>query len=323
MGTKLIAKQDHSHGHLTGRIIDADDRPIRGARVFAWIWDIVADQPERQTIECCADDDGRFRLGPLPAGPGQTIWCEARGFARLRVGGEQLTDIVVYPDLAQDLGSIMLVPGAQISGCVVDAEGNGIPDANIEITLWSHQLAHTIDHNGPALHASTDAEGRISGAILPPGTFGLAIEAGSRPRKHEGGLVTSGMREYDFGTVQMTDDHVVLRGRIIDEDDEPIGEVQVRTLTDRNHHVLTNDDGRFELVARDEQPRMIEFEKPGYCDLTQEIEDSAHIEATLSRASYLEGIVVDSRTGAPLSLLDVQASELVPHGPDGQIAYVG
>jgi len=58
-------------GYITGKVVSADGRPISGADV-GWCEPIQsAGKPDRAlelNTMTATDDDGRFRLGPLPTG---------------------------------------------------------------------------------------------------------------------------------------------------------------------------------------------------------------------------------------------------------------
>ncbi len=143
-------------GKLAGAVFDLRSRlPLPGA-----ILQIVA-----TPLSAIADAHGRFVLPPLPPG-GHQLSVEAEGHL-----SRVLPLAVASGDDTRDL-EVFLTPSARLTGVVVNAEGNGIPRA--QLLLSRYQASQEGPPPTPA--GATDATGHFA-LNLGPGLVQLVARS--------------------------------------------------------------------------------------------------------------------------------------------------
>ncbi|MCU0724424.1 MAG: carboxypeptidase-like regulatory domain-containing protein [Planctomycetes bacterium] len=151
---------------LAGVVVDAEDRPVRGARVR-----LVDEEGAERFGELATDDEGRFRFARIGGryavvaeDPGSTAGLAPDVVGPADPGREDLR-LVLRPGLALD-GRLLDAAGRPLAGVVASAG----PDAG----------------RPPRSYARTDAEGRFRLSRLPPGPWAV--------RFHEPGVTVRGVR---------------------------------------------------------------------------------------------------------------------------------
>jgi Carboxypeptidase regulatory-like domain/Sigma-70, region 4 len=125
---------------VTGRVVDREGHPVRGARVGAGSDWFGSDPPIVET-----EGDGRFRLGHLR--PGETvITVQANGHSPERL---ELDARAGLPQVELRLGA-----PRTIEGRVVDRDGRPLPGIQVTLAYW--RRLRTLDWN-----AETGSDGRF------------------------------------------------------------------------------------------------------------------------------------------------------------------
>jgi RNA polymerase sigma factor (sigma-70 family) len=125
---------------VTGRVLDHEGHPVRGARVGTGSDWFGSDPPIVET-----DGDGRFRLGHLR--PGETvITVQAKGHGPERIELDARTGL---PPVELKLGT-----PRTIQGRVVDRDGRPLPGIQVTVVYW--RRLHTLDWK-----AETGTDGRF------------------------------------------------------------------------------------------------------------------------------------------------------------------
>jgi RNA polymerase sigma factor (sigma-70 family) len=125
---------------VTGRVVDREGHPVRGARVRTGSERFGPDPTIVET-----DGDGRFRLGHLR--PRETvITVQAKGYGPERIELDACTGL---PPLELTLGA-----PRTIQGRVVDRDGRPLPGIQVTLAYW--RRLHTLDWN-----AETGTDGRF------------------------------------------------------------------------------------------------------------------------------------------------------------------
>lgn len=172
---------------LTGRVVDLDHAPLRGATVELWGsvnalqpgdlgFDLTAPHAARPTLEhplvtvhrtAETDATGRFTLEALPA-QATFLHIEARhgNLAPLRA-----FSLEPRPGRVRDLGELVMVPPGSITGVVLSQDG--LPVRGADVLIGGESF--TERNNGAPLQVVglTDGMGRFVLDGLLPGTYGI------------------------------------------------------------------------------------------------------------------------------------------------------
>ena len=159
-----------------GRVVDADGKPIKAARVLASLAGAHAgaslDAPAnlgRVREEPC-DEDGRFRLSNLDAGL-LRIAVRADGWAPLDLSAQPLP-----PGESLDLGDLRIERGVRLAGRVLDARLQPVGDA--QIFSMSAPLFGPVHRLGPMAASPlgvSDIAGHFELACVAPGAWTLLV----------------------------------------------------------------------------------------------------------------------------------------------------
>ncbi|HEX6903936.1 MAG TPA: carboxypeptidase-like regulatory domain-containing protein [Thermoanaerobaculia bacterium] len=154
-----------------GAVMDGGRQPVAGARVTLQPVPASTTARIRQArnpdkFEGVTDASGRFEIQALPAGTFD-LTVRGRGFAPLTVPG------LVVPDGKgrTDLGTVMLAPGAAVSGKVTDPKGNPIAGAEVRAAAAAGETMPfpiRMREQGPA-DALTGADGFFTLEDRAPG----------------------------------------------------------------------------------------------------------------------------------------------------------
>jgi RNA polymerase sigma factor (sigma-70 family) len=160
---KEDAKKAQDTMAVTGRILDADGKPVAGARVavVAWLHPRFRG-PSDKAPHTTTDGDGKFRL-TAPRYPAAHLYgCRAVATAE----GHGLAWADIDPEAPTTDVTIRLRPERQVSGRVLTVEG--APAAGVAVRLAHVSTAGAFLWRAPAgmpvwpAAATTDAEGRFT-----------------------------------------------------------------------------------------------------------------------------------------------------------------
>lgn len=202
--------------------------------------------------------DGRFRLASLTPDLRHQLLVRPVGHA-----------VLIYdfpPDEAQhpvlDLGTIELLPGAQVVGVVVDESDRPRPDLPVALEGRGADVGRyggadpdplTISYTGTR-ESRTDRRGRFHFAGLAPGTYELrAVERGSPNEASLTVAVAAGEALDDLVLVAPLG--LAIRGRVLDPEGLPCRRVIVRLASkdgrQRLPQVTSDAQGAFEITGLD------------------------------------------------------------------------
>lgn len=161
---------------VTGRAVDSQGRPVKGATV-------TLTQPGRATRQfipsTTTDVDGRFTFTDVPAGTftvdvravgANGLMADVQVAVTVPAGGSVDVEVHIHTETAFNNTGVTATSGA-VAGFVTDAQ-TGAPVAGAEVLL--RELS-----NGDTLHAVTDRNGFFEFTDLPPGAFELEAAQGS------------------------------------------------------------------------------------------------------------------------------------------------
>jgi protocatechuate 3,4-dioxygenase beta subunit len=315
-----VSKTMLAPGWLAGRAVDHDGRPLRGARVTTW----TCSREGREAVRANGDDAGRFRLGPLAAGVHQMIWCEAPGFARLRLGDDEAPEIAVFPDTTNDLGDIVLAEETVATGKVLDPDGLPVAGAAVALTQYHNQLAHTMGCNGEPQQTRTAADGTFRFGCLATCSAYVEVAVPGHPPLLGGARIASTDRHVELRVLQLDRARTQIAGTVTDRSGAPIAGARVSAFADDEVYATTDRNGVFQFVARTPRVAYVTVSHPECATRTHfHVKDPAQVRVTFDLSRVLEGSVRDATTGESVTIADLNVCEVRRRESDGTITLAG
>ncbi|MEM1202334.1 MAG: carboxypeptidase regulatory-like domain-containing protein [Acidobacteriota bacterium] len=288
-----------------GRVVDEDDRPVVGAEVAltsATVQDAVSQlwgQDTHRGRVAVTDGEGRFVVPDLAVGDFD-LRARARGFAPATVPGIEVRD---EPGPA-DLGTLVLMPGAEIRGRVVDAADRPLAEVRVDHQGLDRGPWPIEGRRDDPPGAVSNREGRFTIPDLAPGQrVMLQLE--------KEGYVTARLSAAPAAEEPqevVVEAAVSLAGRAIDEAGEPLQGVVVmasdaRPGKNRMEYGFSDAEGAFEIDTLAPGIYQVQADRRGYRNSTlSDVEvtaEGAFLEVTLRRGATLVGWTLDP-SGAPL-----------------------
>ena len=202
--------------------------------------------------------------------------------------------------------TVTLMPGAVISGDVVDTTGAPVVGASVSMIPRASEVA------------VTDARGRFEVRTLKPGVAYLVEARHASYDQHEGVKASAGGAPVHV----VMEARALFRGRVVDDSGAPVRRFQV------DGHEVTSAEGRFEVAISPVEDRVIaSVEAPGFeplmVDKPARPNDLGDL--VLQRAPSVEGWVREEG-GGPMAdvVVGCDACEnSVLSGPDGRFVLPG
>jgi len=281
---------------VTGVVLDPAERPVGGAEV----WLSYSFTFDSGSVVARTGADGRFRVRSCQGG---SIGARAPRFApslllplRASEGGELALELV------------LMGPGGELSGTVLDPEGNPVPSALVLVgeTRPGVRSGAGVPVGGsrsitglraPARETRTDAEGRYSVTGLDPGVQPVTVRAaGFAIERAEEEIFEHGSSTRDLVLAPGVD----LVGRVVTSDGRParaevssgipVGWLAFLTTTDEDGRFRLEDlaPGEFEVSAEGQAGR-------ASATLRGAAGETVVWEPVLARGGALRGVLVDER----------------------------
>ncbi len=302
-----------------GRVLDAEDRPLAGARVI-----LIAGDPrgpfagEFSTFakgqEALADADGRFAIAELAAGT-FSLLVDADGFLSAITTG---IEVRPRPEPI-DLGSVRLEPAAVLRGQVTDAAGAGLEGVKLAATAAGQ----------PGESATTDQEGHFALDIVPGEAVDLTITKSGYLERTDRGIDPPAGEPRQI----VLESAASLRGQMADSRGLSLWRgIAVSLSRDdggETDTAWTDAEGRFEF--RDQQPGQARL-RVGAEELAVELEAGVANQAVLFQiptTAELRGRVLDPEeaalrgAGTTLTSLGADTSKLLERGHVASAATSG
>lgn len=272
---------------IKGKVITSDDKPAKGALVTA----IFA--AHSRFFDAVADDQGEFRLGPLPQGT----------YAVVGMQGGLLPDHQQARDDDSSALTLELSVPRALTGVVL-ADGAPVPGATVKLEGMHRKRT-----------VNADAKGEFHLERLRPGDYELSAES---PKGM--GFVESVISKHEDRTgVTIALAHgEPLTGRVVTEAGAPAGEVRVSLLSgDKWRTVDSAPDGTFRFEGVDAEEHELFAKKKGLLEARGKGRGGqSGIELRMMNASVLSGEVRAS-TGELVLKYTISATAL-DAGNDGE-----
>ncbi len=305
LGEPLLVKLDAGRA-ISGRVLDAEGRPVAGYRVQAWEFKVHTSRAAyvRGYRETVTDTDGRFSLGGVSSR--RPVFLNGRG-------NRDWTNVGYSADPNENNVDLHTQRTRLTPGRVIDAQGRPVAGA---------EIYHAYDGQGrddPALHrerAFTDAAGRfLLGGIDPRYATGsvAARKAGFAPAR-------SLRLQHDTKEVEIK----LVRGRrlagtVRDVDGAPVAHAHVSLQTKRRSvlETFTDGEGRYVFVWDGGEFEFL-VHRPGFL-----LRRSRATDVVLKRSHRRSGRVV-APDGTPVVAARVSPGGSVAFsGPDGRFELDG
>jgi protocatechuate 3,4-dioxygenase beta subunit len=151
-------------GTISGRVVDAEGRPVEGATVFGESAEPDS-SPARSWVYGTTGEDGEGRFTIRDATPTTYV-------LRVRASGTgeaSLAGVEVAAGRTTDVGTVTLARSGTLTGVVVDTDGEGVPGATVLV-----QREATVSH-GDDPRAQTDTAGTFEVRGVRPGRVDLVV----------------------------------------------------------------------------------------------------------------------------------------------------
>jgi hypothetical protein len=322
-------------GTLSGKVLDSEDVPVVGARVWVNTFDGDALQ-EKTQAEAWTEADGRFRLGPIDPVYRHRfdVLVDADGFARCYVPGGTYS---IFPGRDEDLGTIRLDRGCVFTGRVLDVDGAPQPDATVECQVHRFTLGHTVVPLGPAQTLTTDAEGRFRTQPLPVGRLYLLVRVPDRQMAGVFRPIPPGGEE-ELGPIRLERD-VPIPGAVRDEQGRPVAGAKISAYVSET---TSDEAGQFTLHGFGPNPRFqLKIRKDGlvFVDLSVVVAGDGirwfevggdmksfgpvkDLTVVMRPKAWIDGQALDADTGEPVRL-DKVVLCFFQRKPDGEVVLNG
>jgi protocatechuate 3,4-dioxygenase beta subunit len=276
---------------IRGSVRDREGNPVLGARVSASSMGRV----ERSMGEAVTESDAAFVIAGLRAGPHELI-AAAAGFATARARGEPGGAPV----------TLVLQPGGEIAGRVVDAQGDPVDDADVESQATDDPRWGPRGTSG----RSDEGDGRFALRDVAAGTYVLQVRASGRGEASVTAVRVEPGRPTNVGTVVLNRGGVV-QGVVVDVDGQGVvgatiqlekdlemqaGRYETQTAVSGGFELRGVPPGKIHVLAR--HPAFAAV-KPVVADVDPE-KEPVPVRIVLARGARLEGRA-QRRDGSPFT----------------------
>jgi protocatechuate 3,4-dioxygenase beta subunit len=244
--------------------------------------------------------DGKFKIERMPPGDHDIVLSGRNGY----MTNQKAAETVHIAQSGEHIEGLRLVyeggGGLKIQGQIVDGEGKGISNANVQANGPSHD------------YVNSDGEGNFELSGLSEGAHSLYVNHGSYSTVREQGIEAG-----STGVVIEMRGRGTVEGQVFDaQSRQPVTEFsviqehgarnQISPHNLRNMRPILDEEGRFILPDVEEGDATIAVTASGYAMATQVVngivadETLSGVEVFLEAGFSLEGVVVDSN-GSPVS----------------------
>ncbi len=297
---------------LSGRVVDADGRPVEGATVRSsdasirgWgggVWPSAGGAGWTGASGSRTDAEGRYNLrAVLPRRP-LRVTAEHLDFAP-----GILEKVSVEAGHERVLEDIRLTTGAAISGRVSNAAGGPVGDASVVIR---RDLVAFAGQAPPfpleERRVKTDGEGRYRAEHLTAGVKSIVVTRKGFSRQTRSGVVIEGTAGEEVSGIDLVlTEGLGIAGRVVGPDARPVPLARVVAHPssgvqpgDRSRPAPVAEDGSFRLEDLGEGAFDVVAFARGYRQAMKPsvIAGTANLEIALEKSATISGIVVDADT---------------------------
>lgn len=297
----VAADESAKTGTILGRVRTFAGDPIPNAKVRL----CTQRRPSTPLVTVTSDQSGAFRFDDAPADALYDIWAEAPGFAR-----DLIKRLTVHPQTSTDVGEIILVPGTEIIGRVLDSSGRASAGLKVEFRHFHRYKGRTVYPSDVPAYSATDNDGRFRIRDVPLGIYNLTIRPETLAHAERFGDIDGSNPILDLGDIQLVADQPI-KGVVLDDAGSPVPDAEVWMEIDDQRKALSDAQGRFEIRGFDELPKIghIRAQKRGYVFHQQKPAGGESQKIALQRSAIVSGRAVDSVTGDPINIKQIVMCE--------------
>jgi protocatechuate 3,4-dioxygenase beta subunit len=296
---------------VTGTVTDEQGTPVRAANIYLMPREKGADAWRQKQTD--TDSRGRFTLHGVAEGA-YSVAVQVYDRAGQRTAVRTVE--VRGPEAVHV--QLQLTEGLEVSGVVVDTQGQPIPGASV-VGVYDLKLEESAEpydsalEHGPAL-AKSDKEGRFTLRHLEPGTWKVSARHEHYAPVHRGPerdertpRVQAGATDVRLELQRME----LVRGRVAREDGSPVTRFEV------NGRTQLDTEGAFTLpVYKPGQARLF-FSARGLASTsrTVRVAEGETLDVgtvVMKKGREVRGRVTDAATGAPVAGALVEVREAPP-----------
>ena len=308
---------------LDGTVVDAQGRPIVGARVQGFAFELAWGADREEPWRASTARDGRFALGGLGRGVLSSLRVEKAGYTPVTLAGLEVP--------AAEPLRVVLDATATVRGRILDQAGAPVAHAAVALV---HGARSAEGLRGAAQTTTSDRRGRyeIAGAGLGPLTIQVSV-AGALTSERGGFAVRA-------GEVLEIPDLVLRRGavvagRVVTAAGEPAAGSQVRWTGCGSGYLpcqetLAGADGTYRLEGLPTGHRSIVAEHPDHPRASAGIDVEPginHLDLQLGDGYSVAGTVIDAGgqpvEGAQVLLFAGEAEHRAQTAADGGFRWAG
>lgn len=247
--TSNIDEQLATAAHISGRVTDTNNNPLKDITIEAW--DADTGNPTNQMMSgATTGDDGTFTVGGLPAGS-YIIEFNDQGWGANKyystqyydgaIGIDQATAVNVSAGQTQEINTAKLSPAGLVSGTVKDTNDRSVANLNVR----AYKSVDDYNHNRTISWTQTQSDGTyLLGGLPDNADYYIAFdEQGggdanyvtqyyhNQPTIDTATSVstTVGQTTTDIDATMQIAGHI--HGRITDENGNPVSDIRVDTST--------------------------------------------------------------------------------------------
>jgi len=275
---------------MTGRVVDAEGRPLAGVEIWR------PTEGAEDAVAAVSGPDGLFTvlaagIFPLSACPPGWLPDESPSPAPREPG----------------VFEIRLRPAARIAGRVVDGQGEPVEGVRIEARLAGKAFGCAVYVRsgcpGPADRRTgySDADGRFAFESLEPGWFEVSAPDGLPKVARRLGEAGTSAEEIEF---VVSEKLVLLEGRVVDADGEPVAGAQVSVSGARpGSAARTGADGAYRFPHVLPGPQNLVARHPDLGRIVERIQVAAprtRFDVRMPPATIVQGRIL-GRDGSPVA----------------------
>lgn len=288
-----------------GHVVNLKKEPVAGAEVVVSATgapEAAASPDEADPFRARTDPEGRFVFATVP-GTTLRLQVTAPGYAPARVRG---LEVVPGPG-AVDLGTVVLVPGAAVTGRILDRRGEPVAGAGIHV-LKSLLTPNPVVEERLHLRrpeTTTAADGTFVVTDLPRAS---QVDLLVRSEDYLGASLRGVTVPPPRALTLVLEDAARLRGRTLDDAGEPIAgahvtlawqemldDLEIPSGPPVTRRAVSDDDGFFTVTGSRLGKARLHAEAAGYVAAEPrdvDLADGEEITVVLERGAVVEGRVV-------------------------------